>query len=145
MAEFKSEETPINAPAEKVFGKLSNLESLGEALRNVPEDQIPADQKDLFDKVRITPDTISFPAGPVGDLTLQMTRRESPSLIQLEGVGSPVPMTLSLRIRPITEVNCTAQAAIDLQIPAMLKPMVSGPLNKMMSQFADMLRRIPMD
>lgn len=145
MAEFKSEETPINASAEKVFGKLSNLESLGEALRNVPEDQIPADQKDLFSQVAITSDTISFPAGPIGSLTLKMTQKVEPTLIRLDGVGSPVPMSLSLRIRPVTEVSSTAMAVIDLQIPAMLKPMVSGPLNKMMSQFADMLRRIPMD
>lgn len=145
MAEFKSDDTPINAPAETVFERFSNLENLGEMLKNVPGDQIPPDQKELFNQITITPDSISFPAGPVGNLTLRQSRVEKPSLIEFVGVGSPVPMSLSMRIRPVTEVTSSAQVSIDLQIPAMLKPMVSGPLNKMVGQFADMLRRMPMD
>lgn len=145
MAEYKSEETGLNAPAEKVFAKLSNLEGLGELLDKVPEDKIPADQKDLFHKVKITPDTIAFPAGPVGELTLRKTRTEAPVLIRLEGVGTPVPMSLTMHITPVTEISCLAQVVIDLQIPAMLKPMVNGPLKQMTEQFALMLKNIPFD
>ncbi|MBD5207344.1 MAG: SRPBCC family protein [Bacteroidales bacterium] len=145
MAEYKSEEVGINAPAQKVYDKLSNLEGLKELLAQVPEDSIPADQKDLFNQVKITSDTISFPAGPVGDLTLRKTRCEAPVLIRLEGVSTPVPISLTLHISPVTEISCTAQVDIDLQIPAMLKPMVNGPLKKMTEQFAQMLRHIPFE
>ena len=145
MAEYKSEETPIKASAEAVYRKLSNLEGLKELLERVPEDQVPADQRDLFNQVKITPDTISFPAGPVGDLTLQLTETVEPTFIKLEGVGAPVPMALMLHIHPSTEVSCSVQVVIDLKIPAMLKPMVSGPLNKMVSQFAEMMRNLPFE
>ncbi|MDE7412779.1 MAG: hypothetical protein K2N05_03175 [Muribaculaceae bacterium] len=145
MAEYKSEETPIKASAEAVFRKLSNLEGLKELLEKVPDNQIPDDQRDLFKQVRITSDTISFPAGPVGDLTLRLSETVEPTYIRLDGVGSPVPMALMLHIHPATEVSCSVQVVIDLQIPAMLKPMVSGPLNKMVGQFAFMLRNIPFD
>ncbi len=145
MAEYKSEETGINAPAEKVYARLSNLEGLGELLDKVPEDKIPADQKELFHQVKITADTISFPAGPVGELNLRLTRTEAPVLIRLEGVGTPVPMSLTLHITPVTEISCLAQVVIDLQIPAMLKPMVNGPLKQMTEQFAMMLKNIPYD
>ena len=145
MAEYKSAETPIKASAETVYRKLSNLEGLKELLERVPQDQVPEDQRDLFNQVKITPDAISFPAGPVGDLTLRLTETVDPTFIKLEGVGSPVPMALMLHIHPSTEVSCSVQVVIDLQIPAMLKPMVSGPLNKMVSQFAEMLRNLPFD
>ena len=145
MAEYKSEETPIKASAEAVYRKLSNLEGLKELLERVPEDQVPADQRDLFNQGKITPDTISFPAGPVGDLTLQLTETVEPTFIKLEGVGAPVPMALMLHIHPSTEVSCSVQVVIDLKIPAMLKPMVSGPLNKMVSQFAEMMRNLPFE
>lgn len=145
MAEFKSEETPIKASAEAVFNKLSNLEGLKDLLDKVPQDQIPADQLDLFNQVRITPDTISFPAGPVGELTLRLTETVAPVFIKLEGQGGPVPMALMLNIHPATEISCSVQVVIDLQIPAMLKPMVSGPLNKMVGQFATMLRNLPFE
>lgn len=145
MAEYKSEETPIKASAEAVFRKLSNLEGLKELLAKVPQDQIPADQIDLFNQVRITSDTIAFPAGPVGDITLRLSETVEPTYIRLDGVGTPVKMALMLNIHPATEVSCSVQVVIDLQIPAMLKPMVNGPLNKMVSQFAYMLRNIPFD
>lgn len=145
MAEYRSEETPIKASAEAVFKKLSNLEGLRELLERVPQEQVPADQRDLFNQVSITADTISFPAGPVGQLTLQLTETVDPTFIKLEGVGAPVPMALMLHIHPSTEVSCSVQVVIDLAIPAMLKPMVSGPLNKMTGQFAQMLRNLPFD
>ena len=145
MAEYKSEETPIKASAEAVFRKLSNLEGLKELLSKVPQEQIPDDQRDLFNQVHITSDTIAFPAGPVGELTLRLSETVDPTYIRLDGVGAPVPMALMLHIHPATEVSCSVQVVIDLQIPAMLKPMVSGPLNKMVSQFAFMLRNIPFD
>ncbi|MDE5869823.1 MAG: hypothetical protein K2H18_06285 [Muribaculaceae bacterium] len=145
MAEYKSEETPIKASAEAVFKKISNLEGLKELLAKVPQDQIPADQKEMFDQIKITPDTIAFPAGPVGELTLKLTETVQPTFIRLEGVGAPVPMALMLHIHPATDISCSVQVVIDLQIPAMLKPMVSGPLNKMVEQFANMLRNLPFD
>ena len=143
MAEYKSAETPVKASADAVFNKLSNLEGLKDLLSRVPEEQVPADQRDLFNQIQITPDTISFPAGPVGNLTLQLTETVKPTFIKLEGAGTPVPMALILHIYPSPEVSCSVQVEIDLQIPAMLKPMVSGPINKMVSQFADMLRNLP--
>ena len=143
MAEYKSAETPVKASADAVFNKLSNLEGLKDLLSRVPEEQVPADPRDLFNQFQITPDTISFPAGPVGNLTLQLTETVKPTFIKLEGAGTPVPMALILHIYPSTEVSCSVQVEIDLQIPAMLKPMVSGPINKMVSQFADMLRNLP--
>ena len=145
MAEYKSEVTPIKASAETVYNKLSNLEGLKQLLDKIPEDQIPADQKQLFDQIAITSDSISFPAGPVGNITLQLTQAVEPTFIKLEGVATPVPMALMLHINPSTDVSCTAQVEVDLQIPAMLKPMVSGPLKKMVEQFANMLRNLPFE
>lgn len=143
MATYRSEDVTLGAPAETVFLKLDNLQGLGEMIRNAPAEQIPADKRDMLEKIEVTADTISFPAGPMGAITLRKTQSVSPSLIRLEGEGTPVPMSLSLHIVPMGDVASTAYVGIDLQIPAMLKPMVSGPLNKMTSEFANMLRAVP--
>lgn len=132
------------APAETVFDKLSNLNGLGELIKNAPADQIPEDQRELLDQVTSTEDTVSFPAGPVGNITLRVTDRVRPSLIRLEGEGTPVPLHLELHIIPLTPETCEAQVEIDIQIPAMLKPMVNGPLQKMADQFGMMLRQLPL-
>lgn len=145
MATYKSEVVSLAYPAETVFGKLSNLEGLGGVLKNIPTDQIPADQMAMLDKVKVTPDTISFPGGPAGDITLKVAETVSPTMIRMEGIGTPVPLSLTLNISPLTPETCETFVQIDIQIPAMLKPMVNGPLQKMADQFAQMLRQVPMN
>lgn len=143
MATYRSEDVTLGAPASVVFGKLDNLQGLGDMIKNAPADQIPADKRDMLEKIEVTADTISFPAGPMGAITLRKTQSVEPSLIRLEGEGAPVPMSLSLNIVPMGDVASTASVEIDLQIPAMLKPMVNGPLQKMTAEFANMLRAVP--
>ena len=142
MATYKSEVVSLAYPAETVFGKLSNLEGFGGILKNVPADKVPADQLAMLEQVRVTPDTISFPAGPAGEVKVAET--DAPNLIRMEGFGTPVPMSLTLHITPLTPETCESYVQIDIQIPAMLKPMVNGPLQKMADQIAQMLRQVPM-
>lgn len=144
MATYKSETVGLMYPAERVFTKLSNLEGLGQMIKNVPEGQVPAEQLSMLEQVKVTPDSIEFPS-PAGSITLRLVETIDPTLIRMEGAGTPVPMEMALHIMPLTPDTCEAYVQIDLQIPAMLKPMVSGPLQKLVKQFADMLRRLPMD
>lgn len=139
MAEFKSENTEINAAAETVFDRLSDLSNLRQAMAKVPRDKIPADQQAMYDAVKLDNDSITFPAGPVGEITLRMTEKVSPTLIRLEGVDTPVALSLSLHIEPQGEEKCRAQVVIDIAIPPLLKPMVAGPIGKLTTQFANLL------
>ncbi len=143
MATYKSDEVTLNAPAERVYEKLNNLEGLGDLIKNAPIDQIPEDKRGMLDQIKVTPDTISFPAGPMGALTMRKTKCVAPTLIHLEGEGAPVPMSLNLKLTPMGDSMCGAVVEIDIQIPMMLKPMISGPLTKMTKEFANLLRAIP--
>lgn len=144
MAEYKSEEVRLHASAETVYEKLSNLEGLKELLGKLDENQIPADKREMFEQINITADTITIPGGgPVGQITLRLTDKVAPRLIKLVGEGTPVPVSLVLNIQPETADTCEAQVVFDLAIPAMLKPMVAGPLSKMTAQFAQVLQSIP--
>lgn len=144
MATYQSEKVSLAYPAETVYTKLSNLEGLGSMIKNVPTDSVPADQAALLEQVVVTPDTISFPGGPAGEVTLKLAEKVSPSLIKLVGEGTPVPLSMEMHIAPLSADTCEAYVQIDLQIPAMLKPMVNGPMQKMADQFGQMLRQIPM-
>lgn len=143
MTTIKSEKTKIAAPAEKVFEKLSNLDNLKPLLEQIPADQIPDDKREMFENVKITNDTISIPAGPVGAINLRITDRLPYSLIQLTGEGTPVPMNLQLEIEPEGADACEVQVTFNLEIPMMLKPMVATPLKKVADQFAQVMGKIP--
>lgn len=143
MATYNSGEVSLHAPAQTVFDKLSNLENLRSLLDKVPADQIPADKRQMFDSITITPDSITVPGGPVGTLTFRVKEKREPSLIRLEGEGAPVAMSLAMHITPDGEEYSRAKVDIDIAIPAMLKPMVNGPLQQMADQFGQVLKAIP--
>lgn len=143
MASFKSNPVGINAGAERVFLKLSDLSSLRELLENVPKDSIPADKMAMFEQMEITPDSITIPGGPVGAIKLVVAERVNPTLIKLEGEGTPVALNLMLHIAPLGEERSEASVEIDVAIPAMLKPMVAKPLQQIVDQFAMVLQAIP--
>ena len=142
MPAYKSTGRRINASAQSVFDKLSNLEGLKDVLAKVPESAIPQDKKELFDNVKVTSDSISFPAGPVGEITLKVAERLAPTLIRLAGVGTPVPLGMSLEIAPLSDSSCEASVVINLDIPKMMAPMIGGTIQKMADQFADVLERL---
>lgn len=143
MATYNSEDVLLQTPAEAVFSKLSNLENLRSLLEKVPADKIPADKMEMFNSITITPDAITVPGGPVGALTFRVKEKVEPSLIRLVGEGSPVPLSLAMHISPDSETTSKAKVVIDIDIPAMLKPMVGGHIQKMADQFGQVLKAIP--
>lgn len=145
MATYNSEEISLMAPAGAVYSKLSNLDNLRSLLEKVPADKIPADKLEMFNSISVTPDSVTVPGGPVGALTFRMKEKIEPTLIKLAGEGLPpgIALSLSLHITPEGESTSKAKVTIDISIPAMLKPMVSGPLQKMADQFGQVLRAIP--
>lgn len=142
MPIYKSTGRLISSSAESVYSKLSNLEGLKDILSKIPESAVPADKRELLEGVKVTSDSISFLAGPVGEITMQVTERIEPSLIRLQGVGTPVPLTMSLELAAIGEASCEASVAIDIAIPKMMAPMIGGTIQKMADQFADVLQRL---
>lgn len=145
MATYKSNDIMMSGSAEVVFTTLSNPENLKNLLENVPMDRVPEDKREMIEQIEVTTDSISFPAGPVGHLTLRISRLERPTLIELEGVGAPIKMALSLHIRPVDETSSEGRVEINIDIPMMLKPMISGPLQQLVDQFGVILGTIPFD
>ena len=143
MATYSSGNVTLNAPATAVYDKLSNLENLRGLLNKVPADRIPEDKRQMFENIQITPDTIEVPGGPMGNLRFRVTERVSPSLIKLKGEGIPVEMALVLHVKPINDSSSSANVDIDINIPAMLKPRVGGQIQKIASQFGEVLGAIP--
>lgn len=143
MAIYKSGNVTLNASAQAVYDKLSNLQNLQGMLEKVPADRIPEDKRQMFNNIKITPDTIEVPGGPMGNLVFRVVERESPSLIKLRGEGIPMEMSLALHVAPLTDATSSAYVDIDINIPAMLKPMVGGQIQKIADQFGEVLGAIP--
>ena len=142
MAEFKSPETTLYAPIERVYAKLSNLENFKSFLDKIPADKIPADKMEQFKSIEVTADSIAFQVGPTGAVKFVVAEKREPSLIKLKAADLPLSLTLELHLKADGD-NCRQQTIINADIPAMLKPMVAGPLQKVVDQFGSVLSAIP--
>lgn len=142
MATYTSSPVTLLQSAESVYSRLSNLEGLKDVLGRIPADQIPADQQDLINKIQISGDTISIPGGPAGEISLTKGNCIEPSLVSYEGVGTPVPLSLQTRIESTGADSCEVTVQAEIQVPAMLKPMLNGPMQKMVDQVAQSLTQL---
>lgn len=143
MAKYNSKKTVLSASAKAVFDKLSNLENLQDLLNKVPADKVPEDKRAMFENIKISPDNIEIPGGPMGSLLFRVVEKVEPSLIKLQGEGIPISMFLALHVTPLTDTTSEASVELDIDIPAMLRPMIGGQIQKIADQFGDVLGAIP--
>lgn len=143
MAIYSSDKITLQSSAASVYEKLSNLENLKGMLDKVPADRVPEDKRQMFENIKITNDTIEVPGGPMGSLVFRVTERVAPSLIKLRGEGIPIEMALVLHISPVSDTTSSAKVDIDINLPAMLKPMIGGQIQKIANQFGEVLGAIP--
>ena len=142
MTTYSSKEITLPASADVVFEKLSNLQNLRSLLDKVPVDKVPEDKRHMFENITITEDSIEVPGGPMGSLRFKVTEKTAPSYIKLIGEGMPIEMNLAMNVKPVSENSSLAKVDINIDIPALLKPMVGGQIQKMADQFGDVLGAI---
>lgn len=134
MAQYKSKPAVINRPAAELFERFTDLSRLQEAL-----DRLPADQREKVGSVEFTADSFKIQTPQVGDITFRVMERHAPERIVFGTESSPVPLTLALDIIPAGDASSTVTAAIDVEIPAMLRPLVGPQLQKAADQLGSLI------
>ncbi|MDE6301508.1 MAG: hypothetical protein K2M19_07310 [Muribaculaceae bacterium] len=136
MAKYSSKPTVVNTPAQAVADKFADLSRFQSTL-----DNIPAEERAKIGDIRLTADSIVMNTPQVGEIVLKVTDR-TPSRVALEAVGSPVPMALAVDIEPVDDASSRITTSIDVDVPAMLKPMIGGTLQKAADSFGQLMGRL---
>ena len=164
MAKYESKIKQINAPVERVYTTLSNLENLRPLLDNIQNNeavkekireagQDPAQLERLKD-VTLTEDRIAFPAPMVGEVALAVVEREENKCIKFQTEQSPVEANLWIQVLPTSEINAYAtdgtivqgtkmRLTLKADLNPMIKMMIGNKLEDGIDKFADMLSMIP--
>ena len=153
MAKYESKIKQINAPVERVYTTLSNLENLRPLLDNIQNNeavkekireagQDPAQLERLKD-VTLTEDRIAFPAPMVGEVALAVVEREENKCIKFQTEQSPVEANLWIQVLPVTDTPSKMRLTIKADLNPMMKMMIGSKIENGLDQFAEMLARIP--
>jgi len=136
MATFTSKPTIVDAPAQAVADKFADLSHLQELV-----DRLPAEERGKIGDVSFTVDSIVMKTPQVGDITLKVVERTA-SKVAFTALGSPVPMNLAVNIKPDGNAKSEIITEMDVEIPAFLKAMVGGTMQKAVDRFGDLMQKL---
>lgn len=137
MSKYSSKPQHVSVSAPQAYAKLTDIKALQSKL-----DELPEDVRSKMGDMKFTDDEIVIGTPQVGNIVLRATERRAPELIRFEAQGSPVPISMSIHIAPETDSTATVEAAIELDIPAMLRPLVGGKMQEAASKFGETLALI---
>ncbi|MCI6119869.1 MAG: SRPBCC family protein [Prevotella sp.] len=153
MAKYESSVKQVNAPVERVYAVLSDLERLRpmiemaqnnemikQKLREAGQD--PAQLEKLKD-MTITSDRVAFPAPMVGEIALAIVERETDRCVKFQTEKSPIEANLWIQVLPVTATTAKMRVTLKADLNPMIKMMVGSKLEKGIDQFADMLCSLP--
>jgi hypothetical protein len=129
MTTYSSKPTEVAMPVSSVYERVSNPAAFQERL-----DALPEEVRAKLGAVRFTEDSIIITAAPMGDMVLKITERVAES--------APVPLIMSINLDAKTPESTEIVTAIDVEIPAMLRPMVGPKLQEAADKFGDMVKNL---
>lgn len=137
MAKYSSQPVSISGSQSDVYNKISNLGAYQELL-----DKMPDDLRQKAGDVHFTDDAIIINANPVGEIRLEIIDRHEPDMIKLKASNAPVPMFLSLELAKDTDTTTRLVAVIEVEVPAILKPMIGPKMQEAANQMATLIGRL---
>lgn len=153
MAKYESSVKQVNAPVERVYSVISDLERLHpviemaqnnemikEKLREAGQD--PAQLEKLKD-MNLTSDRVSFPAPMVGEVAVAIIEREENKCVKFETEKSPIDANLWIQVLPVTDTTSKMRVTLKADLNPMMKMILGSKLEKGIDQFADMLCMLP--
>lgn len=132
MATYTSKAVTVARPATEIAEKFSDFSRLQSAI-----EAMPADKRAQVGDISFTADTINIHTPQVGDIRLRAVERNANGLV-LQAEGSPVAMKLSVSLKPVAESSTEVTGSIDVDIPAMLKPMLGPTMQKAVDKFGQL-------
>ncbi len=129
MATYKAKPSVIDKPAAEIAAQFADLTRLQGALDKLPE----AERAKVGD-VRFTADSIVMQTAQVGEIKFEVKER-TPERVAFVAGGLPMPMVIAVDMKSVSDTSTEVEASLDIDIPAVLKPMVSGTMQKAVDQF----------
>lgn len=137
MTTYSSKTIELQMPVQAVYARISDIGGFQSRI-----DQLPEDVRSKIGSVRFTDDSIIINAAPMGDMVLKVTERIPEKRVAFTAQGAPVPLVMAINLEAAGEDKTNVVTSIDVEIPAILKPMVGPKLQEAAEKFGDMIRNL---
>jgi hypothetical protein len=136
MAKFTGKTVIVNASAQEICDKFSDLSTLNSVV-----DKLPDSERQKIGELSFQQDAISIVNPQIGNLTFRVVER-SENLIKMSA-SQPLAMSLNVNMAPTDSAASTElTTVIDINIPVFLKGMLAPHLQKAADQFGTLMAKI---
>lgn len=137
MAKFESSPVTVQIPAVQIFSRFNDLTELQQML-----DKLPDEARAKIGDVKFEKDSITIQTTQVGEIKFVVKERVEPEKVVFGTESSPVPLTLTARLKAVGADATEIKAETDVEIPAMLKPLIGGAMQKATDQFGQLIAQL---
>ncbi len=136
MALYKGKAIRVETSPEAIVARFSDLSTLEGMLEKLPEEQRKSIGQVTFEKTAIV---VNNPK--VGNVRMEVNECTTERIVL--GAGGMLPMTINVNLRGVDDNAATEiETAIDIDIPVMLRPLVSPHLQQAADQFGLLIARL---
>lgn len=136
MSKYTGKPFVVDKPAQAIADKFADLTALNEWV-----DKLPAEERERLAGVKFTTDSISFDTKQIGTMTFIVAER-SAQAVKLKAAGLPVALDLTIDLKALSDDKTEAVCSIDIELPAMLRPMIAPQLKKAVEMLSDVVAKI---
>lgn len=134
MAKYEGKPVTINRPVQDVYNAITNLGDYQQRL-----EQPPPEAKEKIGSVRFTDSSVIITAAPVGEIQFNVVEKREPELMKLAAANSPVPFEILVHMSPETDASSKVSTELNVDIPAMLRPMIGGKMQEAADKFSELI------
>lgn len=136
MAQYKGKPVKVEKTPAEIAEKFADLSVLGNYL-----DNIPAEERQKIGDIRFETDAIVMKNPAVGEMAFKVIERTDRKIVfHADGI---VPVELEVNLEGIDNGSATnVTTAIDIDIPAMMRPLVGGKLQQAADMFGSMIGKL---
>lgn len=137
MSKYTGKSVTIPRPIGEIYAKVSDLSQYRELV-----EQVPAEQRSKLQGIEFGPDSVEMDAPSIGRMKFMISERVAPNRVVFSAQGAPVPLKISVDLKEEGSDKTAITPAIDIEIPAMLRPFIGGKLQEAADQFGSLFTTI---
>jgi hypothetical protein len=133
MAKYSGKAVTVAKPINEIYHKISDLSTIQSRINELPEEA-----REKVREIRFENDRILANVPGVGEIAFAIVEKVEPSRLRMSAENSPVPFNIVVNLTEKAAMETEISTMLDIEIPAMLRPLVGGKLQQAADKFSEM-------
>lgn len=131
MAKYTGKTSVVNLPAAEISDKFADMSTFNNKLAGMPEDV----RKHMGD-LTFTSDSVCMDTKQAGKVVFKVTERDDRHIVL--ACSFPLPISLTINLSPVADDAAKTEVStdVDIEIPAMLRPIIGPQMQKVVDHFS---------